>query len=147
MPPSFGIKNKLCLYMAFPINTYLYILFNYHLTENLRPSHTTVKSVNISTLFLDMFSPSERVHIVSSVYDNFPTQISGKERTPVEITAWPFSPKLTWHGPGVTCRRSDIPGSVTKTVWISTGVLQSKSLMKCQNIHCPECDVFTIAIK
>ena len=66
-----GLKtNFVC---AFPINTYLYILFNYCLTENLRPSHTTVKSVNISTLFLDMLSPSERVQIVSSVYDNFPT--------------------------------------------------------------------------
>ena len=67
------IKNKLCLCMAFPINTYLYILFNYCLTENLRPNHTTVKSVNISTLFLDMLSPSERVHMVSSEYHNFPT--------------------------------------------------------------------------
>ena len=57
----------------FPINTYLYILFNYCLTENLRPSHTTVKSVNLSTLFLNMLSPSERVHIVLLVYDNFPT--------------------------------------------------------------------------
>ena len=66
MPPSSGIKNELCLCMAFPINTYSYIIFNFCLTENLRPSHTTVKSVNISTLFLDMLSPSERVHIVSS---------------------------------------------------------------------------------
>ena len=49
----------------FPINTYLYILFNYCLTENLRPSHTTVKSVNLSTLFLDMLSPSERVSFTS----------------------------------------------------------------------------------
>ena len=72
-PPSSGIKNKLCLCMAFPINTYLYILSNYCLTEDLRPSHTTVKSVNLSTLFLDMVSPSERVHIVSPVYDNVPT--------------------------------------------------------------------------
>ena len=75
MPPSSGIKNELSLCMAFPINTYLYILFNYCLTENLRPSHTTVKSVNLSMLFLDMLSPSERAHrdIISSVYDNFPT--------------------------------------------------------------------------
>ena len=72
-PPSSGIKNELCLCMAFPINTYLYILSNYCLTENLRPSHTTVKSVNLFTLFLDMVSPSERVHIVSPVYDNAQT--------------------------------------------------------------------------
>ena len=64
---SQGLKTN------FPINTYLYILFNYCLTENLRPSHTTVKSVNLSTLFLDMLSTSERVHIVSLVHDNFPT--------------------------------------------------------------------------
>ena len=44
--PSLGIKNELCLCMAFPINTYLYILFNYCLTENLQPSHTTVKGIN-----------------------------------------------------------------------------------------------------
>ena len=89
MPPSSGIKNELCLCIAFPINTYmfLYILFNYCLTENLRPSHTTVKSVNLSILFLDMLSPSERAHrdIVSSVYDNLPTQIGGKARTPLGI--------------------------------------------------------------
>ena len=79
---------------------YLYILLNYCLTENLRPSHTTVKSVNLSTLFLDMLSPSERVHIVLPVYDNFPALISGKERKPVEITSRSISSKLTWHGWG-----------------------------------------------
>ena len=68
-----GLKMNFCLCMAFPINTYLYILFNYCLTENLRPSHINVKSVNLSTLFLDMLSPSERVHIVLPVYDNYPT--------------------------------------------------------------------------
>ena len=71
-PPSSGIKSELCLCMAFPINTYLYILFNYCLTENLRPSHINVKSINLFTLFLDMLSPSQRVHIVLPVYDNFP---------------------------------------------------------------------------
>ena len=67
-----GLKNELCLCMEFPINTYLYILFNYCLTEHLRPSHINVKSVNLSTLFLDMLSPSERVYIVLPVYGNFP---------------------------------------------------------------------------
>ena len=72
---TLSVHGEFCLCMAFPINAYmyLYILFIYCLTENLRPSHTTVKSVNLSTLFLDMLSPSQRVHIVSSVYDNFPT--------------------------------------------------------------------------
>ena len=63
MPPSSGIKNELCLCMALPINTYLYILVNYCFTENLGTSHITVKSVSLSTLFLDMLSPSERMYI------------------------------------------------------------------------------------
>ena len=68
-----SVHGELCLCMAFPINPYLYILFIYCLTENLRPSHTTVKSLSLSTLILDMLSPPQRVQIVSSVYDNFPT--------------------------------------------------------------------------
>ena len=99
--------------MAFPINTYLYILSNHCLTDNLWPSHTTVKSVNLSTLFLDMVSPSERVHIVSPVYDNVRTEIGGKERTPVKLLQ-DQSPRNSRGMAGVTCRRTAIPGSVSE---------------------------------
>ena len=130
--------------MAFAINTYLCILFNYCLTENLRPSHTTVKSVNLSTLFLDMLSPSERVHSFTCIWqlpyinrrqkenarwNNFKTNL------PETYVAW-----LGLHVAGLPYRAQSLKQSELKHESFNRRVLWNAKTFT-------ECDVFTIAIK